>query len=262
MPALSSSQQANSGQPLAFRLVDIDYYLAKPLPGLDVCYSQLEGTAVEQVPVIRVFGSTPARQKVCMHMHRVSLVAAHSWQPLWQPTDCITSHPYACRSSPICMCPTQTICQMMRLMVSSCSLNADVYNELGRQLQQAQLTLQQRDTMPDSPPCWQPACLRLTSCLQRDAAAAAAAGLTAWTPCCSHAFQSMTRLLPAAQAFLRHLAHGIELALSQRLEPGSTPKQVSTLGWTALSREESDDLSVMWHLLFEGCGGQAPLGSQ
>ena len=81
MPALSSSQQANSSQPLAFRLVDIDYYLAKPLPGLDVCYSQLEGTAVEQVPVIRVFGSTPARQKVCMHMHRVSLIAAHSWWP-------------------------------------------------------------------------------------------------------------------------------------------------------------------------------------
>lgn len=61
---------------LCVRIVSIDYYLTQPVPGLDVCFSHLEGSAVERVPVIRIFGSTPAGQKACVHVHKVSLLAA------------------------------------------------------------------------------------------------------------------------------------------------------------------------------------------
>ncbi|KAI8464894.1 MAG: hypothetical protein J3K34DRAFT_452615 [Monoraphidium minutum] len=54
----------------SLRIVSLDYYLAAPIPGLDVCYSSLEGTPVDRVPVVRIFGATPAGQKCCLHLHR------------------------------------------------------------------------------------------------------------------------------------------------------------------------------------------------
>ena len=70
------SQQAAAGsspkEELVVRLVSIDYYMTRPVPGLDECYSQLEGSAIDQVPVIRIFGSTPSGQKTCVHVHGVS----------------------------------------------------------------------------------------------------------------------------------------------------------------------------------------------
>jgi hypothetical protein len=58
--------------PFAVRIVSLDYYLAQPIPGLDVCYSSLEGTPVDRVPVVRVFGATPSGQKCCVHLHKVA----------------------------------------------------------------------------------------------------------------------------------------------------------------------------------------------
>ena len=65
---------ATATQPLPFlvRLVSIDYYMARPAPKVDVSYAPLEGTAVDQVPVVRIFGSTPSGQKACVHLHKVS----------------------------------------------------------------------------------------------------------------------------------------------------------------------------------------------
>jgi DNA polymerase zeta len=34
-------------------------------------FAPLHGTAIQQVPVTRLFGVTPAGQKACMHVHRV-----------------------------------------------------------------------------------------------------------------------------------------------------------------------------------------------
>jgi DNA polymerase zeta len=62
----------NGGDPVfSLRIVTLDYYMTAPTPEVDVCYSSLEGTAVEQVPVIRIFGSTPGGQRACLHVHKV-----------------------------------------------------------------------------------------------------------------------------------------------------------------------------------------------
>ena len=71
---LDTPVQASVGQEkeeFIFRIVALDYYMARPVPGLDVCYSQLEGTAIERVPVIQIYGSTPGGQKTCLHLHKV-----------------------------------------------------------------------------------------------------------------------------------------------------------------------------------------------
>lgn len=53
------------------RIVSLDYYMCRPLPGVDVCYSEFAGAEVESVPVVRVFGPTPGGQAACLHVHKV-----------------------------------------------------------------------------------------------------------------------------------------------------------------------------------------------
>ncbi|KAF6135924.1 hypothetical protein GIB67_006816 [Kingdonia uniflora] len=55
----------------SIRIVSIDYYMSPPIPDMDICYSSFQGGKVNEVPVIRIFGSTPAGQKSCLHVHRV-----------------------------------------------------------------------------------------------------------------------------------------------------------------------------------------------
>ncbi|XP_039981481.1 DNA polymerase zeta catalytic subunit isoform X2 [Xiphias gladius] len=55
----------------AVRIVTADYYLARPIKDLDVCYSEFRESDVKRVPVVRIFGATPAGQKTCLHLHGV-----------------------------------------------------------------------------------------------------------------------------------------------------------------------------------------------
>ncbi|KAK2890528.1 DNA polymerase zeta catalytic subunit isoform X2 [Channa argus] len=55
----------------AVRIVSADYYLASPIKTLDVCYSEFRESDVKKVPVVRIFGATPAGQKTCLHLHGV-----------------------------------------------------------------------------------------------------------------------------------------------------------------------------------------------
>ncbi|CAJ1960854.1 unnamed protein product [Sphenostylis stenocarpa] len=64
-----SDSQSNT-EIFSVRIVSIDYYMAPPFPDTDICYSSFHGGKVNEVPVIRVYGSTPAGQKTCVHMHR------------------------------------------------------------------------------------------------------------------------------------------------------------------------------------------------
>ncbi|XP_055088091.1 DNA polymerase zeta catalytic subunit isoform X2 [Periophthalmus magnuspinnatus] len=55
----------------AVRIVTADYYLASPVKDLDVCYSEFRESEVKRVPVVRIFGATPAGQKTCLHLHGI-----------------------------------------------------------------------------------------------------------------------------------------------------------------------------------------------
>ena len=57
---------------LSLTVTSIDYYLAPPLPALDVEYSASLGLKLKRVPVLRIFGaSTLDGRKACLHLHRV-----------------------------------------------------------------------------------------------------------------------------------------------------------------------------------------------
>ncbi len=52
----------------------MDYYLTSPHPDasdLDPIYSMFKSTSVKKVPILRVFGVTPAGQKACLHIHGI-----------------------------------------------------------------------------------------------------------------------------------------------------------------------------------------------
>ncbi len=55
----------------SLRIFSINYYLAKPQVEYDQIYSDFRSSEIKQVPIIRVFGSTPNGQKACLHVHNV-----------------------------------------------------------------------------------------------------------------------------------------------------------------------------------------------
>ncbi|KAL0163845.1 hypothetical protein M9458_039598, partial [Cirrhinus mrigala] len=51
------------------RIVTADYYMSSPIRELDVCYSEFRESDVKKVPVVRIFGATPAGMHafICVH---------------------------------------------------------------------------------------------------------------------------------------------------------------------------------------------------
>ncbi|KAG0605129.1 hypothetical protein M758_9G034000 [Ceratodon purpureus] len=70
-PAVPTKSNSQDGPMFSMRIVNLEYYLSPPLPGMDVCYSKFQGRTVTEVPVVRIYGSTPAGQKACLHLHQV-----------------------------------------------------------------------------------------------------------------------------------------------------------------------------------------------
>lgn len=66
----------------AVRIVTADYYLANPIKNLDVCYSEFRESNVKKVPVVRIFGATPAGQ------FSVAVVVCFWWFLLKGNVDC------------------------------------------------------------------------------------------------------------------------------------------------------------------------------
>ena len=56
---------------ISVRLFTMEHYISEPIPDLDVTYSSSRSYAVRKVPVLRIFGPTPAGQKCCLHLHGV-----------------------------------------------------------------------------------------------------------------------------------------------------------------------------------------------
>ncbi|XP_066381710.1 probable E3 ubiquitin-protein ligase BAH1-like 1 [Miscanthus floridulus] len=76
MSSSQSPEPCTTGTPspvLSVRIVSLDYYMAPPLPGFGFSRSPFHGEEVEEVPVVRIYGSTPAGQKACLHIHRDTL---------------------------------------------------------------------------------------------------------------------------------------------------------------------------------------------
>ncbi|XP_068662058.1 DNA polymerase zeta catalytic subunit isoform X2 [Aristolochia californica] len=71
MPIAVPMSSQNDPNVFSMRIVSIDYYTAPPIPDIDICYSSFHGQNVEEVPVIRIYGSTLAGQKTFLHVHRV-----------------------------------------------------------------------------------------------------------------------------------------------------------------------------------------------
>jgi hypothetical protein len=67
----TAAQNGGTDLELRVSIKQIDYYTIKPTPGIDICYSPFSGQEVPLAPVIRVFGSTPAGQTVCLHLHKI-----------------------------------------------------------------------------------------------------------------------------------------------------------------------------------------------
>jgi len=56
---------------ISVRMVTMDHYMATPIEDLDVTYSSFRSSRIKKVPVLRIFGSTPAGQKTCLHLHGI-----------------------------------------------------------------------------------------------------------------------------------------------------------------------------------------------
>ena len=51
------------------RIVTTDHYMSAPLRGLDVQYADQRGSEVKKVPVVRIFGATPAGKTLLFHIN-------------------------------------------------------------------------------------------------------------------------------------------------------------------------------------------------
>ncbi|SPO23464.1 probable catalytic subunit of DNA polymerase zeta UPR-1 [Ustilago trichophora] len=74
-PALQRTEKIDAASSEPFfrvRLINIDHILTLPGP-LDrtQCAFNAEGQALRKVPILRIFGATPAGQRVCLHIHNV-----------------------------------------------------------------------------------------------------------------------------------------------------------------------------------------------
>jgi len=65
------SQSQSQDALISVRLVVVDHYMSEPVPGLDPLISDFRGYSIRKVPIIRVFGSTSAGQKACLHLHGI-----------------------------------------------------------------------------------------------------------------------------------------------------------------------------------------------
>lgn len=53
----------------SMRVIEVEPLTSQPVPGLDETWSSLEGRSIQRVPILRLYGSTPAGQKCAVSLH-------------------------------------------------------------------------------------------------------------------------------------------------------------------------------------------------
>lgn len=56
---------------LSIKIVSVDHYSCFPIQNLDTTQSDFRKSAVKQVPIIRIFGITQNKKKICANVHGV-----------------------------------------------------------------------------------------------------------------------------------------------------------------------------------------------
>lgn len=56
---------------LSIKIVSVDHYSCFPIQKLDVTQSEFRGSTVKQVPIIRIYGITQNKKKICANVHGV-----------------------------------------------------------------------------------------------------------------------------------------------------------------------------------------------
>lgn len=56
---------------LSIKIVSVDHYNSFPIPNLDTTRAEFRKKPVKQVPVIRIFGITQNKKKICANVHGV-----------------------------------------------------------------------------------------------------------------------------------------------------------------------------------------------
>jgi len=83
---------------LSVRVTSIDYYLAPPLPALDVEFSANLGVQLKRVPVVRIFGaSSLGSRKTCLHLHRIFPYLLVPAVDSWPAEPCEGLHTRVCQ---------------------------------------------------------------------------------------------------------------------------------------------------------------------
>lgn len=57
---------------LSIKIVTVDYYSSYPIPNLDVTHSEFRNSPIKNITVLRVFGVTNDKRKICANIHDVS----------------------------------------------------------------------------------------------------------------------------------------------------------------------------------------------
>ncbi|KAI6658920.1 hypothetical protein LOD99_10895 [Oopsacas minuta] len=70
---MDSNENSNYTHSILYaqKILDIDWYLSKPLKEYDPSFCYLSNSSIKKVPVLRIFGPTPTGQSGCLHIHGV-----------------------------------------------------------------------------------------------------------------------------------------------------------------------------------------------
>ncbi|KAG8190208.1 hypothetical protein JTE90_011929 [Oedothorax gibbosus] len=78
----------------SLRLLTVDHYMSTPIKDLDCLYSEFRSSEIHKVPVVRIFGVTPAGQKACLHVHRIFPYLLLRWKDVFPGIEIKDSYKY------------------------------------------------------------------------------------------------------------------------------------------------------------------------